>query len=171
MKVNPVRVEKMPLSQLTIGEIFTFNGVKFIKLAELDEMEAVPVLTLHAVKLVEVISADNVSVEQKAFSEFVKFSQKMKHDDMVSCALPDTDDFRKYKNSIMPHYNSYINECWYVDNGENDDMFSGEFFYIDRFADVHKGKTGHEIPMNTFDKLGVRILCSIEPCANVFVDM
>ena len=168
MKVKPVKMEEISLSHVMVGDIFTFNGKKFIKLAESDNLDCVPAITLLPVEYIDITKNQNESVEQRAVAEYVKFVQSHKHGDIAFCYMPDADMYRKYSAAIKPHMKAYISEAWYVDNGENDSLSAGEFYYIDNIGDLHKA-TEKKLSTMNFDMLGVIVLYSIEQCAKVFI--
>lgn len=166
MKVKPVVVNKIPLSDVEIGEVFSFNGVRYIKLADGEDfLDGISAITLNSVDYVEINNNQEICVEQKAFAKYRNFVINHKHNDIIAADLPDTDIYREYIKIIKP----YVNEAWYLDNGENDDMHGCEFFYVDKFADLRKGIPNKSITLHVIEKLGIRVVHYFEPYTDVFV--
>ena len=164
MKVKPVEVIKLPMYDVEIGETFSHNGVKYIKIDEGEEYDGVTAITLNPVAQVQV-NNQTKSVEQNAFSEYMKFRTSHKSSDIIEFELPNTEFCQEYRNILKQQ----LDDAWYVDNGDNDNLYKDEFFYMNRFSEIQKGKPNNQIPLQTVEQLGIRVVCYFEPFAEVFV--
>lgn len=166
MKVKPIIVYKVPLSDVEIGEVFSFNGIRYIKLADGDDFfDDISAITFNPVAYININDNQDISVEQKVFAKYRNFVINHKHNDLIASDIPDADMYREYINIIK----TYVDEDWYIDNGENDGIQGNEFFYADKFADLRKGCPDKPIALHTVEKLGVRVVHYFEPYATVFV--
>ena len=164
MKVKPFEVIKIPMYDVEIGEVFSYNGNNYIKIDCGEEYDGVTVVTLNPVAYIQV-NNQTKSVEQNAFAEYMKFRTAQKNSDIIDFELPDTDFCKEYAVLLKQHFD----DAWYVDNGDNDTLHKDEFFYVNRFSELQKGTPDKQVPFQTIDKLGVRVVCYFEPYAEVFV--
>lgn len=164
MKVKPIVVIKIPMYDVEIGEVFSYNGIRYIKIDSGEEHDGVTVITLNTINDIQVDN-QTTSVEQQAFGEYIKFRKTQKNSDIIDFELPNTDFCREYASLLKHHFD----DAWYVDNGDNDNLYKDEFFYMNRFANLQKGKPDKQVPIHNIDKLGVRVVCFFEPYAEVFV--
>ena len=168
MKVKPVKLEKVRLMDVELGETFTFNGLKYIKLAEDSIVYAVPALSISSVATVNISQNLGISVEKKVVDAYFKAMKTHMCANLVETALPDADIFRKY-NAII---NKEISDCWYVDNGTDDLLCGDEFMFVDNLKNLRTGSPSNAITQQITDgKLNVRILGYIEPFAEVLVSI
>ncbi len=164
MKVKPVEVINIPMYDVEVGEYFSYNGKKYMKIDFGEEYDGVTAITLNPISYVQV-NNQTTSIEQRAFAEYMKFRTTQKCSDIIDFELPDTDFCQEYSDILKQH----LDDVWYVDNGDNDNLYKDEFFYMNRFSELQKGKPDKQIPFQNVDKLGVRVVCFFEPYAEVFV--
>ena len=78
---------------------------------------------------------------------------------------PDADDLRLF-GSVMENH---IKDIWYVDNGVDDSLSDGEYFYVDEDCNLNKGNEYDEREDGVSRRLGLRALYSIDPDAIVTI--
>lgn len=164
MKVKPIMVIKVPMHDVEIGEVFSYNGKKYMKIDFGEEYDGVTVITLNPIAHIQV-NNQTTSIEQRAFAEYIKFRKAQKNSDIIDFELPNTDFCKEYASILKQHFD----DSWYVDNGDDDNLYKDEFFYMNRFSELQKGKPDTQIPFENIDKLGVRVVCFFEPYTEVFV--
>lgn len=164
MKVKPAVVISVPMYDVDIGEVFSYKGIHYIKVDEGEEYDGVTAIMLNPVAQVKV-NSPKASVEQLAFARYIRFRTSHKSTDIIDFELPNTDFCKEYAYIFKQHFN----DEWYVDNGDSDNLYKDEFFYVNRFSELKKGKPDNTNPLNTIEKIGVRVVCFFEPYTEVFV--
>ena len=165
MKVKPVAVEKSYLRDVRPGEIFTYKGKRYIKLAEDYNLNGTPSLSLHPINTINIVEHLETSVEQKVIVAY--FATIGRPDDicLVGFQIPDADDYRAFHRQIDPH----IHDAWYLDNGKQDVLKSGEFMFVDSENNLCQGVPSDINIINKVQNLNIRTIAFIEPFAEVFV--
>ena len=173
-KVKPVKVQRLAAEDVAIGELFTLNGVQYVKLSDYDDtISCSRVVGILATTVLPLCTFDSVhciknkkSVENRAVDMFMSAIADIECDgNIITYGMPDADDLRQF-GSVMEHY---IKDVWYVDNGVNDSLSDGEYFYVDEDCNLNKGNEYDEREDGVSRRLGLRALYSIDPDAIVTI--
>ena len=171
--VKPVKVKRLAAEDVQVGELFTMNGVQYIKLADYDTAiscsRTIGILATTVLPLCEFDSNysgnSKKSIEERAVCMFMAATIDAKNDGIIAYGMPDADDVWQFGHLIAQHVKDY----WYVDNGIEDVLSSGDYLYVDEFCTICKGNEYDEKQDGVNRRLGVRALYSIDPDATVYV--
>jgi hypothetical protein len=166
--VRPIRVRKMPLEDVPVGSLFRLGNVRYIKLSDYDDainnMATVGVLATTLIPLCVFDSVcrgkdGNKSIEERAVTLFISATKDNENKSIITYGMPDADDYRQYGHVMRPH----IKDAWYIDNGVEDLLKEGEYFYVDEFGDLCKGNDFDEREDGVSRRIGIRAFYSVDP--------
>lgn len=170
--VRPIKVKRVPLEDVPVGDTFALGGVRYLKLSDYDSevYENMSCVGVTATTILPLCEFDSVyqgeskkSIEERAVCMFMAATAD--HDNhIITYGMPDTDDYRKYAQIIAP----YIKGVWYVDNGF-EAVHGDEYFYVDEFCNLQKGNEYDERADGVSRRIGVRAFYAIDPNALVTV--
>ena len=167
MKVKPIRVEKIALRDVQVGDIFTFDGKKYIKLAEDYAFQGSPCLSLAPIGVVNTVENLEASVEEKVINAYFSAVKGCDNANIVSFQIPDADYYRAYHRII----DKYIHDTWYVDNGERDILKGNEFMFVDAGNNLCQGIPSDIAIIQKVQNLNIRTLVFIELFAEVYIEV
>ena len=166
--VKPTKIRMMPAEDVPVGKTFTLDGVRYIKLSDddvINHMAKIGVLVttvLPLCKIDSVYQGDNSekSLEERTVCMFMAATiDCADNKSIITHCMPDADDFRMYR----PILSRYIKDSWYVDNGVEDVLKSGEYLYVDEHCELCRGNEYHEKEDGVSRRLGIRAFYAIDP--------
>lgn len=167
--VQPIKIRMMPAEDVPIGKTFALDGVRYIKLSDDDSaishmseigVLATTVLPLCLIDTVYLGGESEKSLEERAVCMFMTATcDYVANKNIITHCMPDADDFRMYRHTLS----RYIKDAWYVDNGVEDVLKSGEYLYVDEHCELCRGNEYHEKEDGVSRRLGIRAFYAIDP--------
>ena len=165
MKVKPIKLKRIPLSYLAAGEIFTLNGVKYIKLENAGLNELTAITTLRPIANIESVRENRTSLEEDLFDSLPQLRELAQNHESIRHVFWFTrESVAEYGHYMYRH----LKDEWVVVSDQSEKLRSDEYLYVDRFCNIVKGNITEDKNESNSRHLNIRMLCAIDSDVMVY---